>query len=93
MLLIRRFEEEVEVYAKNGIPGFIHLSIGQEAAQAGVGFDVLKDTDYKFPDHRGHGAIVLSNKPEEEKDVCQKFSFKVQVWLGGGRHARPRSIS
>ena len=82
MVLIRRFEEEVEVYAKNGtIPGFIHLSIGQEAAQAGV-VDALKDTDYKFPDHRGHGAIVLSSKPEErKKNVCQRFSLKKQVLM------------
>ena len=37
MYAIRRFEEEVETYSKNGtIPGFIHLSIGQEAAQAGA---------------------------------------------------------
>ena len=37
MVLIRRFEEEVEKYAKNGtIPGFIHLGVGQEATQAGI---------------------------------------------------------
>ncbi len=84
MLLIRRFEEEVEVYAKNGtIPGFIHLSIGQEAAQAGV-VDVLKDTDYKFPDHRGHGAIVLSSKPEERKR-CMSEIFAKATGINGGR--------
>ena len=59
MYAIRRFEEEVEVYSKNGtIPGFIHLSIGQEASQAGP-VKALRKTDYKFPDHRGHGAICL----------------------------------
>ena len=57
--MIRRFEEVIEEYAANGtIPGFVHLSIGQEACQAGV-VDALKKTDYKFPDHRGHGAIAL----------------------------------
>lgn len=59
MVMIRRFEEVIEVYAANGtVPGFVHLSIGQEACQAGV-IDCLKKTDYKFPDHRGHGAICL----------------------------------
>lgn len=84
MVLIRRFEEEVEVYAKNGtIPGFIHLSIGQEAAQAGV-VDVLKDTDYKFPDHRGHGAIVLSSHPENRKK-CMAEIFAKKNGINGGR--------
>lgn len=60
MVMIRRFEEVIETYAANGtVPGFVHLSIGQEACQAGV-VDCLKKTDYKFPDHRGHGAIALS---------------------------------
>jgi TPP-dependent pyruvate/acetoin dehydrogenase alpha subunit len=59
MFMIRRFEEVIEEYAANGtIPGFVHLSIGQEACQAGI-IDCLKATDYKFPDHRGHGAIAL----------------------------------
>ena len=35
MVMIRRFEEVIEEYAANGtIPGFVHLSIGQEACQA-----------------------------------------------------------
>ena len=84
MVLIRRFEEEVEVYAKNGtIPEFIHLSIGQEAAQAGI-VDALKDTDYKFPDHRGHGAIVLSSKPEDRKK-CMSEIFAKETGINGGR--------
>lgn len=42
MVMIRRFEEVIEEYAANGtIPGFVHLSIGQEACQAGV-VDALK---------------------------------------------------
>ena len=76
MVLIRRFEEVVEKYSKNGtIPGFIHLSIGQEAAQAGV-IDALKVTDYKFPDHRGHGAIVLSSQPEDRKRIMAEIFGK-----------------
>lgn len=60
MVLIRRFEEEVGIYAQNGtIPGFVHLGIGQEAAQVGI-MGCLTTRDYKFPDHRGHGVCVLS---------------------------------
>ena len=60
MVLIRYFEEQVSLYAQNAtIPGFVHLGIGQEAAQAGV-MHCLKKTDYKFPDHRGHGVCLLS---------------------------------
>jgi TPP-dependent pyruvate/acetoin dehydrogenase alpha subunit len=84
MVLIRRFEEEVEKYSKNGtIPGFIHLSIGQEAVQAGV-INALRETDYKFPDHRGHGAIVLSSRPEDRKRVMAEI-FAKKTGLNGGR--------
>ena len=84
MVLIRRFEEEVEKYSKNGtIPGFIHLSIGQEAAQAGV-IEALRETDYKFPDHRGHGAIVLSSRPEDRKRIMAEI-FARKTGLNGGR--------
>ena len=60
MVLIRTFEEQVGIYAQNAtIPGFVHLGIGQEAAQAGI-MHCLKATDYKFPDHRSHGVSILS---------------------------------
>ncbi len=82
MVAIRRFEEEVEKYSKNGtIPGFIHLSIGQEAAQAGV-VGALRRTDYKFPDHRGHGAIALSGT---EKKLVMAEIFGRATGINGGR--------
>ncbi len=82
MVSIRRFEEEVEKYSKNGtIPGFIHLSIGQEAAQAGV-VGALKKSDYKFPDHRGHGAIALSGT---EKKLVMAEIFGRKTGINGGR--------
>jgi TPP-dependent pyruvate/acetoin dehydrogenase alpha subunit len=84
MVLIRRFEEEIERYSKDGtIPGFIHLGIGQEAAQAGI-VDVLRKTDYKFPDHRGHGAIVLSSYPEDRKRIMAEI-FGKKTGINGGR--------
>jgi TPP-dependent pyruvate/acetoin dehydrogenase alpha subunit len=82
MVSIRRFEEEVEKYSKNGtVPGFIHLSIGQEAAQAGV-VGALKKTDYKFPDHRGHGAICLSGT---EKKLVMAEIFGRETGINRGR--------
>ncbi len=84
MVLIRRFEEEVEKYSKKGtIPGFIHLGIGQEATQAGIAAS-LKETDYKFPDHRGHGIILLSSHPEDRKRVMAEI-FGKRTGLNGGR--------
>lgn len=82
MVAIRRFEEEVEKYSKNGtIPGFIHLSIGQEASQAGV-IAALKKTDYKFPDHRGHGAICLCGT---ERKLVMAEIFGRATGINGGR--------
>jgi TPP-dependent pyruvate/acetoin dehydrogenase alpha subunit len=84
MVLVRRFEEDVEKYSKNGtIPGFIHLGIGQEATQAGI-IDVLRKTDYKFPDHRSHGAIVLSSDEEDRKNIMAEI-FAKKTGINGGR--------
>lgn len=84
MVLIRRFEEEVEKYSKNGtVPGFVHLSIGQEASQAGI-IEALRETDYKFPDHRSHGAIVLSSRPEDRKRIMAEI-FGKKTGINGGR--------
>lgn len=82
MVLIRSFEETVELYAKNGtIPGFLHLSTGQEAAQAGV-VKALRKTDYKYPDHRGHGAILMCGT--EPKLVMAEI-FAKATGINGGR--------
>lgn len=82
MVMIRRFEEIIEVYAANGtIPGFVHLSIGQEACQAGV-VKALRKTDYKFPDHRGHGAIALCGT--DPKLVMAEI-FAKATGINGGR--------
>jgi len=58
VLTIRRAEEALaELLAEGLIPGFIHLSIGQEAIAAGV-MDVLAPSDTITSTHRGHGHAI-----------------------------------
>ena len=58
MMEIRRFEEKVqELFLNNKIPGFSHVSIGQEAVAAGVCL-ALDEGDYITSTHRGHGHCI-----------------------------------
>lgn len=55
MLLIRGFEQRVSVLFRDGeVPGFVHLSIGQEAAAVGACWP-LGPADIITSTHRGHG--------------------------------------
>jgi 2-oxoisovalerate dehydrogenase E1 component len=55
MLVIRGFEERVAVLYRDGeIPGFVHLSIGQEATAVGACWP-LRPMDVITSTHRGHG--------------------------------------
>jgi 2-oxoisovalerate dehydrogenase E1 component len=55
MLLIRGFEQRVAALYRDGeIPGFVHLSIGQEAAAVGACWP-LAPADVITSTHRGHG--------------------------------------
>ena len=55
MLLIRGFEARVaELYRDGLVPGFVHLSIGQEASAVGACWPLRPD-DAITSTHRGHG--------------------------------------
>ncbi len=55
MVLIRRAEERLQqLFADGAVPGFLHLSIGQEAVPVGV-CSALRITDTVSSNHRGHG--------------------------------------
>ncbi|MGF6861415.1 TPP-dependent pyruvate/acetoin dehydrogenase alpha subunit [Rhodobacteraceae bacterium MBR-64] len=55
MLVIRRAEERLQkLFADGLVPGFLHLSIGQEAVPVGVSRS-LTDRDTVSSNHRGHG--------------------------------------
>lgn len=63
MLLIRRAEEQLSVLFANGeVPGFIHLSIGQEAVPVGV-MSALTAADTIASTHRGHGHAIAKGLP------------------------------
>jgi len=55
MRTIREFEDRIHLLNEKGeVPGFIHLSAGQEASAVGICMH-LRDTDYIASTHRGHG--------------------------------------
>ena len=63
MLLIRRSEERLSrMFTDGEIPGFIHLSIGQEAVSAGV-MSALTNADTIASTHRGHGHALAKGMP------------------------------
>jgi pyruvate dehydrogenase E1 component alpha subunit len=58
MIRIRAFEERVrDLFAAGRLPGFVHLSIGQEGVAAGA-CGALRPEDYVLSTHRGHGHMV-----------------------------------
>ncbi len=58
LVLIRRSEERLsKMFADGEVPGFIHLSIGQEAVSAGV-MSALTAQDTIASTHRGHGHAI-----------------------------------
>lgn len=63
MLLIRGFEERVaRLYREGEVPGFVHLSIGQEAAAVGACWP-LRPSDVITSTHRGHGHCLAKGLP------------------------------
>ncbi len=93
MVFCRRFEEEAHRYAEKGVvPGFIHLGIGQEACQIGA-VHALRRTDYKFPDHRCHGAIVFFGT-DPKRVMAEIFGRRdgINRGRGGSMHISDLSV-
>jgi len=58
MVLIRTFEDKVhQLIAQHRLPGFAHLSAGQEAVAVGLCAH-LDDKDFITSTHRGHGHCI-----------------------------------
>jgi pyruvate dehydrogenase E1 component alpha subunit len=61
--LIRQSEERLQqLFADGEVPGFIHLSIGQEAVSVGV-MSALGPRDTIASTHRGHGHALAKGMP------------------------------
>ncbi len=83
MLRIRLFETRASEYYKSGeIPGFVHISIGQEATAVGACWP-LSPTDYISSTHRGHGHC-LAKGMEMAPMFAELFGRQTGVCAGRG---------
>ena len=83
MCRIRYFEEAASAKYKDGeLPGFIHLSIGQEACAAGV-CATLEDSDYITSTHRGHGHC-LAKGGDAKRMMAELFAKQAGYSQGRG---------
>ncbi len=58
MVRIRLFEQRImELFQQGRLPGFLHVSIGQEAVPTGACAHLRSD-DYISSTHRGHGDVI-----------------------------------
>src|ERR1700733_2568427 len=79
---IRLFEDQVQRLAAAGeVPGFPHLSSGQEAVAVGVCAHLSRE-DVLFTSHRGHGHVLAKGS-----DLQATFAEILgrRTGLGGGR--------
>ena len=93
MLLVRAFEEKAgELFQQGLIPGFIHLSIGEEASSVGT-CSVLRKDDYVASTHRGHGHMIA--KGADPKRMFAELFGKAAGYCkgkGGSMHIADFSI-
>jgi 2-oxoisovalerate dehydrogenase E1 component len=87
MTLIRVFEERVsELYRNSEVPGFVHLSTGQEAAAVGACWP-LAVTDVITSNHRGHGHCLAKGlAPEPMMAELLARATGTNQGLGGSMH-------
>jgi TPP-dependent pyruvate/acetoin dehydrogenase alpha subunit len=87
MLMIRRFEEQVEERFRAGeLAGFLHACIGQEAVAVGV-CHALGPDDVMGSTHRAHGHVIANGTPPNE--VMAELYGKVEGCshgYGGSMH-------
>ena len=93
MVTIRQFETMAgEYFAAGQIPGFIHLSIGQEGSSVGV-CSCLRPDDYVATTHRGHGHMIA--KGADLKRMTAELYGKATGYCkgkGGSMHIADFSI-
>ena len=83
LVRIRKFEQVAhESFQKGLIPGNIHLGIGEEATMVG-GVRAMRDADYLFPSHRGHG-MSITRGATTQKMMAEIFGKKTGLCKGKG---------
>ena len=83
MVTVRQFETLAgELFAASKVPGFIHLSIGQEASSVGV-CSCLRSDDYLTTTHRGHGHMIVKGA-DLKKMVAELYGKKTGYCKGKG---------
>ena len=87
MAAARHFEESVfENFSDGKIPGFVHLSAGQEATAAGV-YMALDERDWIATTHRAHGQCIARGLDlQETMDEIYGSSTGVCGGKGGSMH-------
>jgi TPP-dependent pyruvate/acetoin dehydrogenase alpha subunit len=83
MVTVRQFETMAgEHFAAGRIPGFIHLSVGQEASSVGV-CSCLRADDYVTTTHRGHGHMIAKGA-DLKRMTAELFGKATGVCKGKG---------
>lgn len=93
MVLIRGTENRLaKLFADGEIPGFIHLSVGQEAVAAGV-MSVLGPQDTIATTHRGHGHVIAKGIGLDRffKEVMGRANG-ICAGRGGSMHVADMSV-
>jgi pyruvate dehydrogenase E1 component alpha subunit len=87
MLVIRRFEEKVEERFRAGeLPGFLHVSIGQEAVASGV-CAALQPGDVISSTHRAHAhTIAMGTHPNAVMAEMYGMREGCSGGFGGSMH-------
>ncbi len=70
----------MEVFAAGEIPGFLHVSVGQEAAPVGLCAH-LRDDDYIGTTHRGHG-YAIAKGIDLKRAMAELFGKKQGFCMG-----------
>ena len=92
MRLIRAFEEKiVELHGQARLPGFMHVSIGQEAIPTGVSFH-LREDDLVTTTHRGHGDVIAKGA-QVEVMLAELFAKAEGVCSGKGGSMHVTDVS
>lgn len=80
---IRAFEEHAaECFTKGMLAGNIHLSIGQESAEAGA-FAAMEPQDYFTSTHRGHGHVIARGG-DPKRAMAELFGKRTGYCKGKG---------